>query len=127
MATTHHHQHINIMAFKIGLLMKTLLLLCYIQHSVPFGLAGSDIRAGRAPIAACFLPSDTRRFGSAGDSSASGSSGAATDVDNATASDGDDEENKELEQNTKYVKGLIDTLEGLCDKWIVTGNMGTVS
>jgi len=91
--------------------MKTLLLLCLIQHCVPFGLAGSEIRSNRAPIS-CF-PSETRRYSES-------SSNSAIDKD-AT----DDKESNQSEQNTKYVKGLIDTLQALLDKWIVSGSMPT--
>ena len=31
----------------------------------------------------------------------------------------------EVDQNRKYIESLVKTLEGLCDKWIVSGNMGT--
>ena len=98
------------------LFLKTILLLCLVQHSVPFGMAGSEIRANRAPIT-CFPP-ETRRY-SAGSSSATTVGEGSKDTENR--------ENNQLEQNTKYVKGLIETLETLLDKWIVSGAMATVS
>jgi len=120
------------------LLMKYLLLLCLIQHCLPFGsvggIAGSEIRANRTPITSCFPP-ETRRYNSAPNgsaasaSSSSSSSSSTTNNGNAldeesAAATGTAEENQ-LEQNTKYVKGLIETLEGLLDKYIVTGSMPT--
>jgi len=35
------------------------------------------------------------------------------------------DEQKLIEQNTKYIEGLLSTLEGLLDKWICTGAMAT--
>ncbi len=101
------------------LFLKTILLLCLIQHSVQFGMAGSEIRANRAPIT-CF-PSDTRRYSA---NSSAGSSSAI--VGGSSNKDEEDKENNQLEQNTKYVKGLLETLETLLDKWIVSGAMATV-
>ena len=86
--------------------MKTLLLACLVHHGVPFGLAGSEIRANRAPIT-CL-------------SSASGGA-VGKDVDGISSA-----ESNQREQNTKYVNGLIETLQSLLDKWIVSGAMATV-
>ena len=38
----------------------------------------------------------------------------------------DSKEEQQLQQNRKYVKGLIENLESLLDKWIVSGSMATV-
>src|SRR6056300_1105606 len=98
------------------LFLKTILLLCFVQHSVPFGMAGSEIRANRAPISSCFSPSETRRYNSS--SSGSNAIGEENDVET--------KENNQLEQNTKYVEGLISTLGTLADHWIISGSMATV-
>eukprot|EP00584_Thalassiosira_punctigera_P008783 CAMPEP_0172541296 /NCGR_PEP_ID=MMETSP1067-20121228/12125_1 /TAXON_ID=265564 ORGANISM="Thalassiosira punctigera, Strain Tpunct2005C2" /NCGR_SAMPLE_ID=MMETSP1067 /ASSEMBLY_ACC=CAM_ASM_000444 /LENGTH=308 /DNA_ID=CAMNT_0013327303 /DNA_START=96 /DNA_END=1019 /DNA_ORIENTATION=- len=89
--------------------MKSILLLCLAQHCVPFGLAGSEIRANRAPIG-CFSY-ESRRY-------SSNSSGVGK-------KEVGEEENPALEQNSKYIRGLIETLESLLDKWIVSGAMAT--
>ena len=103
---------------KMRLLLETFLLICLVQHSLPFGMAGSDIRASRAPIT-CFSPSETRWYN--GSSSSSSSSTSAVDEDNDAK-----KENNQLEQNTKYVEGLIVTLGTLLDHWIISGAMATV-
>ena len=108
---------------KVVFLMKTILLLCLTQHCVSFGLAGSEIRSNRAPIT-CF-PAESRKPSSSLSSSLSNNSSSSS-VEKDTTADGKIENNIQLEQNTKYVKGLIDTLDGLLEKWAVTGNMGTV-
>lgn len=37
------------------------------------------------------------------------------------------QEAKQLQQNSKYIKGLIENLEGVLDKWIISGSLATVS
>eukprot|EP00578_Thalassiosira_sp_NH16_P023122 CAMPEP_0181089218 /NCGR_PEP_ID=MMETSP1071-20121207/7187_1 /TAXON_ID=35127 /ORGANISM="Thalassiosira sp., Strain NH16" /LENGTH=685 /DNA_ID=CAMNT_0023171155 /DNA_START=174 /DNA_END=2231 /DNA_ORIENTATION=+ len=93
-------------------LLKSLLLVCLAQQSVPFGfgIARSEVRANRAPIAKIGCSSsETRRYG------ASSSSGSAVDKD------ADGKANSQLEQNTKYVEGLIRTLDTLLEQWKVSG------
>lgn len=95
----------------MGLFLKTILLLCLVQHCVPFGMAGSESRANRAPINS--FSSETRRF------STSSSTGSAVDKDT------DEENNQSMEQNTKYINDLIVTLDTLGDHYIVSGSMAT--
>ena len=111
---------LQLMMGRGGRYLKAILLLCLVQYCISFSQAGSEIRANRAPIT-CFNLSDnaTRRYNSSSSDSDSGSTRSSNTKD--TPSSGD----KESEQNTKYVKGLIDTLESLCDKWIVSGTMAT--
>ena len=109
-----HHAHAS-KKLRMGLFLKALLLLCLVQHSVPFGMAGSEIRANRAPIS-CLSASETRRYGAS-----SGSSGSAVDKD------ADGKEKAQLDQNTKYIEGLIRTLDTLLEQWIISGAMATVS
>ena len=116
--------HCHAAKLKVGFLMKTILLLCLTQHCVSFGLAGSEIRSNRAPIT-CF-PAESRKPSSSLSSSLSNNSSSSSSVEKDTSADGKTDNNVQLEQNTKYVKGLIDTLDGLLEKWAVTGNMGTV-
>ena len=115
-----------------GQFIKALLILCLCctQHCVSFGIAGSEIRANRAPIT-CFpnpLPSsfESRRYNSG--SSNSGSSGSSdSSTVGATKQNNDDVSKKnQLEQNTKYVNGLISTLESLLDQYVISGSMSTV-
>eukprot|EP00571_Detonula_confervacea_P006103 CAMPEP_0172315948 /NCGR_PEP_ID=MMETSP1058-20130122/26771_1 /TAXON_ID=83371 /ORGANISM="Detonula confervacea, Strain CCMP 353" /LENGTH=658 /DNA_ID=CAMNT_0013030155 /DNA_START=188 /DNA_END=2164 /DNA_ORIENTATION=+ len=74
-------------------------------------MAGSEIRANRAPISC--LSSETRRF------SNSPSSSSAVDKDT------DEEHNQSLEENTKYIGDLITTLGTLADHYIISGSMAT--
>lgn len=37
------------------------------------------------------------------------------------------QEARQLQQNSKYIKGLIENLEGVLDKWIISGSLATVS
>lgn len=113
-----------------GQFLKALLILCLCctQHCVSFGIAGSEIRANRAPIT-CFPSSESRRYnsGSSNSSSSSGSSDSSSTV-GATeqTDDGAKEKKNQLEQNNKYVNGLIDTLESLLDQYVISGSMPTV-
>ena len=114
-----------------GQFLKALLILCTCctRHCLSFGIAGSEVRANRAPIT-CFPSSESRRYNS--ESSISSSSSSASDSSTAggateqTDDDVSKEKNNQLEQNTKYVNGLISTLESLLDKYVVSGSMPTV-
>lgn len=120
-----------------GQFLKALLILCICctQHCVSFGtLAGSEIRANRAPIT-CFpnplsSSSESRRYNSGSSNSSSSSSGSDGSTVGATEQPNDDDDAKkkknQLEQNTKYVDGLIGTLESLLDQYVVSGSMPTV-
>ena len=111
--------------------------MCLTHHCISYGMAGSEIRANRAPITCLHglqptpkprrrFISETRRY------SADGSGGSLRDLldetDGTTDKEAseDSKEQQQLEQNRKYVKGLIETLESLLDKWIVSGSMATV-
>ena len=115
-----------------GQFLKALLILCLCctQHCVSFGIAGSEIRANRAPIT-CFpnpLPSsfESRRYNSGSSNSGSSDSSDSSTV-GATKQNNDDVSKKnQLEQNTKYVNGLISTLESLLDQYVISGSMPTV-
>ena len=112
-----------------GQFIKALLILCLCctQHCVSFGISGSEIRANRAPIT-CFpnpLPSsfESRRYNSGSSNSCSSDSSTV----GATKQNNDDVSKKnQLEQNTKYVNGLIGTLESLLDQYVISGSMSTV-
>ena len=112
-----------------GQFIKALLILCLCctQHCVSFGISGSEIRANRAPIT-CFpnhLSSsfESRRYNSG--SSNSGSSDSST-VGTTEQNNDDVSKKNQLEQNTKYVNGLIGTLESLLDQYVISGSMSTV-
>ena len=101
--------------------MKTVLLLCFVRCCFSFGDRGtraSDIRSRREPIVNFSPhPADTRRFHSEPGKTAMKEESCPTNA-NARGTN-------EVDQNRKYIESLIKTLEGLCDKWIVSGSMGT--
>jgi len=101
--------------------MKTVLLLCFFRCCFSFGDRGaraSDIRSRREPIVNFSPhPTDTRRFHS--------EPGKATMKDESCPTNANARGTNEVDQNRKYIESLVKTLEGLCDKWIVSGSMGT--
>lgn len=108
----------------MDVLLKIIILLCLTQNCMPFGgLPGSDIRASRAPIS-CFQPtSETKRYSS---SSSASSNNSSSNTLNDEDADIINEDNNQLQQNTKYINGLLETLDDLLGKYIVTGTMATV-
>lgn len=112
-----------------GQFIKALLILCLCcctQHCVSFGISGSEIRANRAPIT-CFPSSESRRYNSGSSNSSSSSDSSDSSTVGATKQNNDDVSKKnQLEQNTKYVNGLIGTLESLLDQYVISGSMSTV-